>query len=234
MDKAERRGFPWGLTVATLAVLGVLIALGSWQARRLVWKEGLIATATAAAQRPAAPLAQVLAESGDAEFRAVTVDCPGLATAPFVEMHTILDGQPGLRLISACRAADRTWLVDRGFVAEEISARPPVTASEAPTPITAQIRTPTPAGAMTPAPEGRLFYGRDAPAMARVLGVSGPVEPRLLYALTPAPAGWAALQPAAPPAAFSNNHLGYALTWFGLAAVLAVLHVALVVRRLRS
>ena len=74
MDKAERRGFPWGLTVATLAVLGVLIALGSWQARRLVWKEGLIATATAAAQRPAAPLAQVLAESGDAEFRAVTVD----------------------------------------------------------------------------------------------------------------------------------------------------------------
>lgn len=229
----ERRGFPWGLTVAAIAVLGLLLALGSWQVQRLGWKNGLIAAAKAAAIRPAAPLEQVLAEGGDAEFRTVIVDCPGLASAPFVEMHAVLDGQPGVRLISACRAAGRAWLVDRGFVADSVSARPPVAASDAPTPITAQIRTPTPAGPLTPAPSGSVFYGRDAPAMARVLGVEGPVEPRLLYALTPAPAGWGALTPSAPPAAFSNNHLGYALTWFGLAAALVVLYVALLLRRLR-
>ena len=39
--------------------------------------------------------------------------------------------------------------------------------------------------------------------------------------------------PVAPPAAFSNNHLGYALTWFGLAITLVVFYAALLLRRYR-
>ncbi|HAJ02034.1 MAG TPA: Surfeit locus 1 family protein, partial [Brevundimonas sp.] len=46
--------------------------------------------------------------------------------------------------------------------------------------------------------------------------------------------GWEALQPSAPPAAFSNNHLGYALTWFGLALALAGFYIALLRRKLTS
>ena len=53
----------------------------------------------------------------------------------FVEraLRSIEDGQAGVRLVSACRpaGATRIFLVDRGFVAEEISARPPVTGSSA-------------------------------------------------------------------------------------------------------
>ena len=38
----------------------------------------------------------------------------------------------------------------------------------------------------------------------------------------------------APPAAFSNNHLGYALTWFGLALGLFGVAGAMVLRRFRG
>ena len=177
--------------------------------------------------------ATMLADWGsrDVEFRKVVVDCPGLETAPFVELRTIDDAGPGLRLVSACRAAGRTWLVDRGFVLETLSARPPVSVSNAPTRITAEIRTAPPPGPMTPPAEGRMFYGRDNVAMARALDVEGPVEPQTLYALTSSNPGWLALKPSAPPVAFSNNHFGYALTWFGLAGALAVIYVAMLRRR---
>ncbi|MNI10761.1 SURF1 family protein [compost metagenome] len=69
-------------------------------------------------------------------------------------------------------------------------------------------------------------------AMARTLNVEGPVAPFTVYATTSTNPGWPALRPVAPPAAFSNNHLGYALTWFGLAAVLIVFYVVLLRRRL--
>lgn len=234
MPISERMRFPWGLTVVVAAALAVLIALGVWQVQRLAWKEGLIDAAEAASTRLPAPLEGVLAEGGDMEFRKVVIDCPGLETAPWVELRTIEEAGPGLRLVSACRAAGRTWLVDRGFVLETISARPPVSGSDAPTRITAEIRTAPPPGPMTPPAEGRMFYGRDTVAMARALGVDGPVEARTLYALTSSNPGWLALKPSAPPVAFSNNHLGYALTWFGLAGALAVIYVAMLRRRRTS
>ena len=40
--------------------------------------------------------------------------------------------------------------------------------------------------------------------------------------------------PSAPPAAFSNNHLGYALTWFGLALALVGFYIVLLRRKLTS
>lgn len=234
MTNSERARFPWVLTVVTALALAALIALGVWQVRRLAWKEGLITAAEAAAAKPAAPLAQLLAEGGDLEFRKAVVDCPGLESAPYVELRTIQDGEPGLRLVSACRAAGRAWLVDRGFVLETISARPPEAASEIPTRITAEIRTAPPPGPMTPPAEARMFYGRDNAAMARALGVQGPVEARTLYALTSSNPDWSALKPSAPPVAFSNNHLGYALTWFGLAGALAAVYAAMLWRRRKS
>ena len=69
--------------------------------------------------------------------------------------------------------------------------------------------------------DGR-FFARDHEGMARALGVAGGADPRVLFAETSSNPEWAALTPAVPPPAFSNNHLGYAITWFGLAAALIV------------
>ncbi|WP_420479561.1 SURF1 family protein [Brevundimonas sp. FT23028] len=230
-----RARFPWGLTVATGLALVLLCGLGTWQVQRLHWKEALIAEAGAAAAQPPRPVAEVLAGPAP-EFRAVTLTCPGLASAPFVELQTVQDGQVGVRLVSACRPdpAGPTFLVDRGFVADTVSARPPVAVSDTPVDLTAEVRHTPPPGPMAAPPSGPHFYARDTPAMARVLTVSGPVAAETLYATTSSNPDWSALQPSAPPAAFSNNHLGYALTWFGLALALLGTYVALLRRRMSA
>lgn len=226
------RRFPWGLTLAVMPAMALLIGLGVWQVQRLHWKEGLIAAAEAAAKRPAAPLSTVIA-SGDAEFRSVVVDCPGLATAPFIEMQTVQEGEVGVRLISACATDGGVYLVDRGFVSETVSARPAETPSSEPLRIEAVVRTPSKPNGMAPKPQGRLFFTRDPAAMARALGVKAAVTHQTLFAVTSTNPEWQALKPSAPPVAFENNHLGYAATWFGLALALAGFYAAMVMRRMR-
>ena len=229
------RRFPWVLTIASAVAFAILIMLGVWQVQRLQWKEGLIARAEAAANAPPGAPASILGAE-DPEFSTVALTCPGLATAPFVELQTIHDGQPGVRLISACRhpGYPETLLVDRGFIADRISARPPVMPSEAPVQLLAQVRETPPPGPMALAAEGRRFFARDNAAMARALGVEGPTAQWTLFALGSSNPEWLALQPSAPPAAFANNHLGYAITWFGLALALAGVYVALLRRKLRG
>lgn len=229
------RRFPWILSLVSAVAFAILIMLGVWQVQRLQWKEGLIAAAEIASAKPPAPVVEVLG-GPDAEFRRVRLQCPGLATAPFVELQSIHDGEPGVRLISACRQPGygQTLLVDRGFVPDNVSARPPVSASDAPVELVAQVRETPPPGPMALAADGRRFFARDNAAMARALGVTGPVSPWTLFALASSNPEWGALRPSAPPAAFSNNHLGYAITWFGLALALAGVYVALLRRKLRG
>ena len=237
------RRFPWILTVLAALALGLLIGLGVWQVERLQWKMGLMDAADAAAAKPPAPLVEVLAEvmaegrgQGDLEFRKALMVCRGLATAPYVELQTIYDGRPGVRLISACKpeGQDFSLLIDRGFVPEEVSARPRVTESTLPLVLVGEFRTFSKPNAMTPAPRNDRFYGRDTEAMAKALKVTGPVRPEAVYAITQTNPEIETLTPSAPPAAFSNNHFGYALTWFGLAIVLAGFYVALLRRRLKK
>lgn len=233
MAEARAR-FPWVLTVLGAAALVLLLSLGAWQVQRLQWKQGLIEQAERAATLPPAPLAEVLA-SGAPEFRKAVVACPGLASAPYVELQTIQGGQAGVRLVSACRPTGQAdaFLIDRGFVADTISARPPVAPSTVPATVTVEVRETPPPGPMSLPPEGDRFFARDVPAMAAALE-AGETSPLTLYALTSSNPEWRALQPSAPPAAFSNNHLGYALTWFGLALALVGFYIALLRRKLRS
>ena len=238
-ETTTRRGFPWVLTVVCAVLLAVLLALGVWQVQRLQWKIGLMDAADAAAALPPAPLEAVLASGQSIQFRRVIVDCPGLSTAAFVELQSIQDGEPGVRLISACPLVKLQGgvdlpdvvLVDRGFVSAEVSARPPVALSGTMTRIEGMLRDTPPPGPMAVAAEGNHFYARDNAAMARALNVTNRVAPQTLYAVTSSNPEWSALQAAAPPAAFSNNHLGYALTWFGLAIALVGFYIAMVRRR---
>lgn len=235
MTDAARPRFPIILTLAVVLLLGVLVTLGVWQSQRLQWKLDLIDRSEAAARQAPAPLAEVLALD-DPEFRQAILTCRGLNTAPFVELQTIEDGNAGVRLISACAVEGQgTLLVDRGFIPSDSGERPAVNAeADMPVVVAAVVRRAPPPSAMTPAPAGRVFYGRDAAAMARALDVSGAVSPYTFYAVTTANPEIKTLRAVAPPAAFSNNHLGYALTWFGLAVVLVGFYAAILFRRYRS
>ena len=233
MTSAARPRFPIILTILAVLLLGVLLALGVWQVQRMQWKEGLIAGAEAAAGQPPLPLTEAL-KLENPEFRRVLLTCRGLAAAPYVELQSIENSDAGVRLVSACAVeGGPTLLVDRGFVSAETSARPPVNAADTmPVVITGVLRRAPAPSALTPPPAEGRFYGRDAEAMARALKVEGPISPFTVFATTSTNPDWAALKPSAPPAAFSNNHLGYALTWFGLAAALIAFYVVLLRRRM--
>ena len=235
MTTTSERGFPWILTVLSAALLAVLIGLGVWQVQRLAWKEGLIDQAEAAAAMSPVPAGEVLNQPGG-EFRRAILDCPGLDAAPYIELQSIHDGDAGVRLISPCRpqGVEATFLIDRGFVADEISARPPVDpTATGPIRITAVMREAPAPNWMSPPPQNGRFFARDPEAMAEALNIDGAVDARVLFAETSTNPEWAALRPAVPPAAFSNNHLGYAITWFGLAAALMVFYGLMLKRRLR-
>lgn len=234
MTKSER-GFPWILTVLSAALLAALIGLGVWQVQRMAWKHGLIDQAEAAAAMAPVPAAEVLNRPGG-EFRRVILDCPGLNAAPYVELQSIHDGDAGVRLISPCgpQGVEATFLIDRGFVAEDISARPPVDPAGAdPVRIIAVVRAAPEPNWMSPPPQGGRFFARDHAAMAEALEIDGAADTRVLFAETSTNPEWAALTPAVPPAVFSNNHLGYAITWFGLAAALMVFYGLMLKRRRR-
>lgn len=226
------RRLPWLLTVFTAAAFCLLVGLGVWQVRRLAWKEGLIAQAQVAAAARPAPLDEVLG-ARDPEFRRALVVCQGLATAPFVELQSIVAGQAGSRLISLCTPPGRgqAFLIDRGFLADTISARPRVQPSTLPLSVLVELRrTPQPGALSPPSSQGR-FYARDSAAMAQALGAAAPSE-FTLFALASSNPELGGLVASAPPAAFANNHLGYAITWFGLAAALVGVYVALLRRKL--
>jgi len=228
------RRFPWILTLVTLPALAFLIGLGVWQVQRMQWKEGLIAQAEAAASAPPAPLEAVL-RATDPEFRKALIVCRGLATARYVELQSIHEGEAGSRLISVCRVPGvaTPFLIDRGFISDAVSARPRVIEATMPLSLLVELRrTPRAGGGMTPAPSNNRFYARDSGAMATALGAANPSE-FTLFALSSTNPEIAALIASAPPAAFANNHFGYALTWFGLAVALVGFYGALVWRAVR-
>ena len=125
-------------------------------------------------------------------------------------------------------------LIDRGFVGDGVTARPRLIETTLPLVMVGEFRTFDKPGAMSPAPRDGRFYARDTAAMARALNVTGPVRPEVVFAVTAVNPEFPALRPSAPPAAFSNNHFGYALTWFGLAIALGGFYVALLRRRMKK
>jgi len=239
---ADTRRVPVGLTIAVLIGLAILCGLGVWQVRRLHWKQDLLARIAALDTAPAQPAEAALdrlAQGGDLNFTRVAVDCPGLGGAPFLELHAIRDGQAGSRLISACPVAGlryRTLLVDRGFVGDTISARPPAGgADRTPLRVVGVLRAPDPPNAFTPPNEAQAnhWYSRDIPAMAKVLGAPAPA-PLMLLAESSTNPGWKALVPEALPPEIPNRHLEYAITWFGLAGALLAVYAAMLWRMWKS
>jgi surfeit locus 1 family protein len=239
MTSEVRTGFPVGLTIAVAISFAILMTLGFWQVQRMQWKADLLARVAALQTSAPVPVAMALTAGRDLEFMRVEAACPGLATARYVEMYGLRDGQAGVRLISACPLTDgpyRTMLVDRGFIADTISARPPVEESDrTPLRVTGVLRFPDERSlfAAPDDPAAGRFFTRDLQAMAAALGASAPA-PLFLGAESATNPEWSALVPAPLPTEIANNHLQYVITWFGLAAALVGVYAAMLARRPKS
>lgn len=236
------RRLPPGLTAATAVAFAVLVGLGVWQLQRLAWKRDVIARIEAAQTAPAVPLLDVLkagAAGEDVSYRKVVAVCPGLSTAPYVELYALMDGKMGSRLISVCRLEGAPYgsiLVDRGFVQDIISARPPEDPADMrPTGVRGVLRLPDDPVPMAAKddPAHRRYFTRAVGPMAEKLGAENPA-PWFLMAETSTNPEWLALKPAPLPVNVANRHLEYALTWFGLAVVLLGVYAAMLRGRFKG
>jgi surfeit locus 1 family protein len=236
MAKLQFTGRPtfFGALFSLIGV-AILVWLGVWQLQRLTWKENLLAHIAALKTEPARPLSVVLA-SGDTDFVRVSLDCPDLMSRPRLKLYGVQDGQIGSRLMTACpiaAGAAGSVLVDLGFQPDGPCAqgKPPAPFSG---PLIGILRHPDAKTFVTPPndPAQNLWYSRDLTAMAAALHAESPAAAFVALERGPAFPG-TACQPTryAPPDDLPNNHLSYAITWFGLAAALVGVYVAMLFRR---
>jgi surfeit locus 1 family protein len=225
-----------GLLTHALVFLAfcTLIGLGVWQLQRLKWKTGLLHQIDALQSAPAQPIAGVLgrAKAGaDVDFTRVRLDCPDVEMRPVLRLFWPLQGLMGYRLITACPLAGapyRTVLVDRGFIGQQGTEAPrDIPGQIIAEPVVGILRKPDGRNFVTPKnqPAQNLWYWRDLPEMASMLHAPSPA-PLFLMLESPAPKSGEP-RPAPLPVNIPNNHLGYAITWFGLAAALAGVYLAM-------
>jgi surfeit locus 1 family protein len=223
----------------TAVMLAVLIGLGIWQVHRLAWKEGILAQIEHSEASPAmpmvgdatsfgltAPVAQ--APAGPAAYSKVAVTGrfrEDLSALYGAEVRATPDGvRMGAQLIvPLIRKDGPALLVDRGWV--PLSRMRPIAMPPGDVTVEGYVRPgdrPGPFAARDDVAM-RRFYTLDPSAIGAAIGLK--VEPFTLVALGPQPPNLfpdPARHMPRPP----NDHLSYAITWFGLAVALAVIFTA--------
>lgn len=222
------------VTLALIGVLAVLISLGNWQMRRLAWKQDLIAKV--AERMVSAPVDMRDAEPADLnrpEFLHVNEYRPVILSGEFdpettVRSYTALSDAngplqgPGYWVLTLVRLRDgQSLFVNRGFVPFDYDgALPPP--PDGRVRISGVIRAPETGNFMTPEPdvEDRIWYARDVVTIAAELSLVGSVLPYFLDADASMTPDRGLPQAGETRTSFPNNHLQYAITWYGLAAAL--------------
>ena len=213
--------FPILLGIAGCAVL---IWLGVWQVQRLAWKEAILADIDNRLAQAPTPLDLTMTETDD-EYRRVS-----LSGTPTGEEHNVLTSGTaagtGYRVISKVTLDDGTdVMVDQGLLPLETKDAPPPTDTIE---VTGTILWPDDKHGSTPDPDlpKNIWFARNVPDMSGHLDTAPimviasettPPDPRV----TPLPVTTSNIK---------NDHFEYAVTWFLLAAVWAIMSLYLIYR----
>ncbi|MGE3148181.1 MAG: SURF1 family protein [Pseudorhodoplanes sp.] len=244
------RGIVVPVIFAGLAFL-LFVALGTWQVERKAWKADLIARITQrfeAAPQPLPPeRTWTVLDATQAEYRRVAFRArflpPPSGDPRDAEARVYSAGSglrddvkgPGYFVFAPAKLSDGSIVViNRGFVPGSPSAdSQPQARPEGEIEIVGILRWPEQRGWFVPAydPKNDLWYARSLFEMTSQKRWET-TAPFYVEQESPMPAGGipkpAALKPTLP-----DNHLQYALTWYGLAAVVVVM-AALWFRRRRA
>lgn len=236
----NKRG-SFGLAMITLAMLATLIGLGVWQLHRKDEKRALMTALDERLAQSPVPLPPAsdwasLSQPRD-EFRRVKLSAaldPSKDVMVYSSGSAIRDDVSGpgtWAFVPARLAGGETVVINLGFVQNTLQDRvlqdrAVAPMSKSPQTLTGYIRFPERAGWLTPAdnPDKRLWFTRDHIAMARTLGWGQPdgnVAPFYIDLEQPVPASGIP-KPGALSVRLKDNHLQYAITWFGLAAAVVI------------
>jgi surfeit locus 1 family protein len=227
-----------GLGIFTLLTLALLIGLGVWQLQRRVEKHALIAQLTERlAAEPGAlpPLAQwsTLTPARD-EFRRVRFSATyeqrpdAMVYSSGSAIRDDVSGPGTWAFLPARLPGGETVVINTGFVQNTMQDRGQQDRAVArlvtggPVTLTGYIRFPESPGALTPRENiaKRLWFTRDHQGIARALGW-GEVAPFYVDLETPAPESGIP-KPGRLEVHLKDDHLQYAITWFGLAGAVLI------------
>lgn len=204
--------------LAGLPVLIILLGLGTWQAQRLVWKTDLLAQIAAAEAAPPAPISDPPAPY--AKLEAVGRFDHAREALLGVEIRA---NRMGARLmVPFLRDSGPPILVDRGWVPLDRPGE--IARPEGEQRITGYVRFGEAAGRFAAQDDvaGRRFFHFDPVAIGSALGLPGMAPYSLVLLGQPG----SLPEPAQSLPRPRNNHLGYAITWYGLALSLIGVFVA--------
>ncbi|MBB3950194.1 surfeit locus 1 family protein [Aureimonas jatrophae] len=236
---AGGRAKRFALAALMLVLVAVLTALGLWQVERRAWKLDLIARVEARVEAepaaPPSPEAWSTSSPAEAEYRNVRLEGRFESVRPAL-VQAVTERGGGDWVLAPFRTREGfAVLVNRGFVPVGTSAEAIAPPPEGDTTVTGLLRLTEPEGGFLQSndPAADRWYSRDVAAIGASRGVSG-LAPYFVDARTGAegvPSGSAAVRPVGGLTVlrFPNNHLVYALTWFGMAA-LALVGLVLVLR----
>jgi surfeit locus 1 family protein len=220
-----------------LVAIVTFVGLGTWQLQRKAWKEALIESLE---QRLSAPPADLLPrerwarlDPGNDEFRRVKFSATFVSGAEALvytsgsALRSDVSGSGYWVFVPAQLASGGLVVVNRGFVPE--GWQDPATRAVGTNPGRADLigvmRWPESRGAFSPKddPGRNLWFVRDPVAIAAAKGW-GEVAPFYVELESPQPPGGLP-RAGALKANLRNEHLQYAITWYGLALVVVVMFV---------
>ena len=217
-------------TFFALPALLVLRWLGTWQVQRLEWKNQLIEDFESRAT--AAPIDLPVGPVGpEMEFRRLAL------TGTFDHRNEVFmtgrtyEGNAGFHIVTPFTLTDgRIVLVNRGWVSESYreQEKREFTLVEGEVTIPAILRFPGKKGYFVPEnePENGFWFTLVPSQIVAHLGLEGRAE-RDIYAATVRTSDTIELPIAARTETnLRNSHLGYAITWYGIACALIGVYLA--------
>ncbi|TLP45662.1 SURF1 family protein [Cohaesibacter sp. CAU 1516] len=249
MAKSINRPSFWIFCLCALAAFAILISLGNWQVRRLAWKEQLIADVNS--RVASQPITAPGPKEWDKVTRSSHVYQPVTVSGHYDhsrEVHVWFAlgkpqggtyAGPGYFILTPFRtAAGWDVIVNRGFVPDplkEPTSRPDTLVTGELT-LTGLMRFDEPKNWNSPAADKvkNVWIVRQVSEMAAYLGLSKEQTAPYWVDLTKGQGVDGLPQGGETRITFTNSHLQYALTWFGLAGVLVLVFGVWLVRTVRA
>lgn len=213
--------FPILLGISGVAVL---MALGFWQLNRLTWKETILADIDARILGAPIDIPAIPNEAAD-EYSAVRMS----GTPDDAELHVLTSGTAagtGYRVIRAFDMTDgRRILIDLGLLPLDAKSDVAVIGQ---TDVIGNLIWPDDMNSSTPVPDlaENIWFGRDLSAMSAALNTL----PLMVVAAQMTQADPRTTLLPVDTSMIKNDHLSYAVTWFGLALVWAAMTFFLIFR----
>lgn len=227
------RRLPLVPTVMTLVFLLVLTGLGTWQVARLVWKNDLISSMY---ERVTAP-AQDLPLEGFQEYQHVRLVGEFRHDKEAYLQTTGPNGKAGYDVYTPLHVMDGRWvIVNRGWVPSALKdpALRPADHVGGQVSVVGLVRGDRKPLWYMPANNTttNIWFTPIITEMADFMGLENPVDVFVDADATPNAGGY----PVGGQTVLDipNNHLDYALTWYGLALVLLVIYLLYIRRALKD